>query len=390
MKKDLAISIQNLVKEYQIRKGGQSTSFRALDNINLEVEKGRVLGIIGQNGAGKSTLLKILSRITYPTQGEALYRGSLSSLLEVGTGFHPELSGRENIFLNGAILGMSRSQIRNRFDEILEFSGIGNFIETPVKHYSSGMYVRLAFSVAANLSPDILLIDEVLAVGDAAFQQKCLQRTDRARKEEGRTVLFISHNMSAIRELCDEVVWLREGRIHQKGEPDEITNNYLHAFQEVSENIPIAERQDRIGSGDIKLNILRWEVPGNVLISGKPASLHMAYESKNHQQIAGLNLRLNVFKENGEFLTSLSNEMAGIAFSDMPGSGELSCHFDALPFMAGSYYITSNLFMGSIKTDKVDRALSFKVAEGNRDLSGALKTRQRAGVKLAQDWRKQD
>src|SRR5271165_4328668 len=185
----------------QIVQGDQIEEFWALRNVSFEVKRGEVLGIIGRNGAGKSTLLKILSRITEPTRGRAILRGRVASLLEVGTGFHPELTGRENIFLNGAVLGMTRAEIARKFDEIVAFAEVERFLDTPVKRYSSGMYVRLAFAVAAHLEPDILVVDEVLAVGDAAFQRKCLGRMDEISRREGRTVLFVSHNMGAIEKL---------------------------------------------------------------------------------------------------------------------------------------------------------------------------------------------
>lgn len=202
--------------------------FWALKDINFSVEKGEALGIIGANGAGKSTLLKILTQITPPTTGEITMEGKVASLLEVGTGFHPELTGRENIFLNGAILGMRKEEIEKKFDEIVEFSGIGKFIDTPVKHYSSGMYVRLAFSVAAHLEPDILLIDEVLAVGDANFQKKCLGKMDEETKKSGRTILFVSHNMTAIQNLCERCILLKNGKIDMIGKTNEVVKTYLN------------------------------------------------------------------------------------------------------------------------------------------------------------------
>jgi lipopolysaccharide transport system ATP-binding protein len=189
----------------------------ALKDINFNIQHGQAVGIIGRNGAGKSTLLKILSRVTAPTSGEVKVKGRIASLLEVGTGFHPELTGRENIFLNGAIMGMSRSEIRSRFDEIVDFSGVEQFIDTPVKRYSSGMYVRLAFAVAAHLEPDILIVDEVLAVGDAEFQKKCLGKMESVSKGEGRTVLFVSHNMNAIEELCSRAIVLHRGALQHDG-----------------------------------------------------------------------------------------------------------------------------------------------------------------------------
>jgi len=201
--------------------------FWALKDISFTVEKGEAIGIIGANGAGKSTLLKILSKITPPTTGTIEYKGRMSSLLEVGTGFHPELTGRENIFLNGAILGMTKKEIAEKFNDIVEFSGIKKFLDTPVKRYSSGMYVRLAFAVAAHMEPDILVVDEVLAVGDAEFQKKCLGKMDEVTKEAGRTILFVSHNMSAIQNLCKRSILLENGKIKMIGETKEVIDEYF-------------------------------------------------------------------------------------------------------------------------------------------------------------------
>jgi lipopolysaccharide transport system ATP-binding protein len=203
-----------------------SDTFQALRDVNFEVEPGEVLGIIGRNGAGKSTLLKVLSRITYPTEGEIVMRGRVGSLLEVGTGFHPELTGRENIYFNGAILGMKKREIDDKFEEIVKFSGVEKFLDTPVKRYSSGMNVRLAFSVAAHLEPEILLVDEVLAVGDAEFQKKCLGKMGEVASE-GRTVLFVSHNMAAVSSLCNRAILLNSGQINSDGPTDEILSMYL-------------------------------------------------------------------------------------------------------------------------------------------------------------------
>jgi lipopolysaccharide transport system ATP-binding protein len=208
----------------------RKNEFWALKDISFSVNQGEAIGIIGSNGAGKSTLLKILSRITPPSSGEAILRGRVGSLLEVGTGFHQELTGRENIYLNGAILGMTRREINRKFDEIVDFSGVDKFLDTPVKHYSSGMYVRLAFSVAAHLEPDILVVDEVLAVGDAEFQKKCLGKMDEVSRKEGRTVLFVSHNMQAIRNLCARVIYLSNGSIAKFSN----TVDAINAYQEAS------------------------------------------------------------------------------------------------------------------------------------------------------------
>jgi lipopolysaccharide transport system ATP-binding protein len=255
---DLAIRVENLGKRYQIggpqapyktlretltdlvgsplrrvralaggqpARGGQEALW-ALRDISFEVRRGQVIGIIGSNGAGKSTLLKILARITEPTEGQAELRGRVGTLLEVGTGFHPELTGRENIYLNGAILGMKRSESDRKFDEIVAFAEVERFIDTPVKHYSSGMYLRLAFAVAAHLEPEILIVDEVLAVGDAQFQKKCLGKMEDVA-HQGRTVLFVSHNMTAMRSLCDDVIWLDKGKIVEEGPTPRVIANYL-------------------------------------------------------------------------------------------------------------------------------------------------------------------
>ncbi len=254
-----AIRVRNLSKQYQIgaRQKGYKTfreaivdlaaaplrrfqqlsgrssdeeNFWALHDVSFDVQPGEVIGIIGRNGAGKSTLLKVLSKITEPTAGRVEIAGRVASLLEVGTGFHPELTGRENVFLNGAILGMSRAEIRSKFDEIVEFSEIGNYLDTPVKRYSSGMYVRLAFAVAAHLDPEILIVDEVLAVGDAGFQRKCLSKMNRVARG-GRTVLFVSHNMNAIQSLCTRAIHFHRGRIERSGETEMVVADYLaHVF----------------------------------------------------------------------------------------------------------------------------------------------------------------
>ncbi|RZK35347.1 MAG: ATP-binding cassette domain-containing protein, partial [Hymenobacter sp.] len=206
---------------------GQSDYVWSLRDVSFDVKEGEVLGIIGRNGAGKSTLLKVLSKVTSPTTGRIKVKGRIASLLEVGTGFHPELTGRENIFLNGAILGMTKAEIRGKFDEIVDFSGVERYIDTPVKRYSSGMYVRLAFAVAAFLEPEILIVDEVLAVGDAEFQQKCLGRMQDVSRNDGRTVLFVSHNMAAVSNLCTTSLFMRNGTLQSQGPTDQIINEYI-------------------------------------------------------------------------------------------------------------------------------------------------------------------
>jgi lipopolysaccharide transport system ATP-binding protein len=229
----------------------------ALRNINFEVRQGEVMGIIGRNGAGKSTLLKILSRVTAPTTGEIRVRGKIASLLEVGTGFHPELTGRENVFLNGAILGMSKAEIKSKFDEIVEFSGVARYINTPVKRYSSGMYVRLAFAVAAHLEPEILVIDEVLAVGDSEFQKKCLGKIKEVAGG-GRTVLFVSHNMGAVSDICDRAILIDKGSISNQGHADAVIREYVNSSMktDLTSHDSLKDPQFRRGSGQVRISAL--------------------------------------------------------------------------------------------------------------------------------------
>ena len=246
--------------------------FWALRDVNLEIKQGEVVGIIGRNGAGKSTLLKLLSRITEPTAGRIHLKGRVASLLEVGTGFHPELTGRENIFLNGAILGMTRLEIKRKFDEIVAFAEIEKFLDTPVKRYCCGMYVRLAFAVAAHLEPEILIVDEVLAVGDAEFQKKCIGKMEDVSARQGRTVLFVSHQMPVIQNLCPRCLLLREGRLLQEGKTADVVNAYLSITTQLTGE-PLSARKDRQGVGDSRIQgIEYYDVDGNSVseaVSGK-------------------------------------------------------------------------------------------------------------------------
>ena len=224
----------------------------SLSDVSFELKEGDALGIVGRNGAGKSTLLKILSQVTSPTKGKININGRIASLLEVGTGFHPELTGRENIFLNGAILGMTKREIIKKFDEIVDFSGVEKYIDTPVKRYSSGMYVRLAFAVAANLESEILIVDEVLAVGDAEFQKKCLGKMNDVTKGEGRTVLFVSHNLSAINELCNKALLLNQGQVEMTGNASEVLNKYLSTPTKVNLDSLLRDYKSRRGAGEVR------------------------------------------------------------------------------------------------------------------------------------------
>ena len=245
---------------------GNSDYVWALNDINFEVERGEVLGIIGKNGAGKSTLLKLLSKVTAPTTGSIKYNGKIASLLEVGTGFHPDLTGRENIYLNGAILGMTKKEITAQIDEIIDFSGVERYIDTPVKRYSSGMYVRLAFAVAAHLESDILIVDEVLSVGDAEFQKKCMGKMNDISKGQGRTVLFVSHNLVAVRQLCSRSIWLENGKIHKQGNTSMIVKDYLAQPLKLNSSVNfLNDLTVRRGNGEIRFTDIEINNGDNII-----------------------------------------------------------------------------------------------------------------------------
>ncbi len=386
-----AISIQNISKEYLIQKGKNKEVFKALENINLEIEEGKVTGLIGANGAGKSTLLKILSRITQPSSGHAHINGRLASLLEVGTGFHPELSGRENIFLNGALLGMKKPEIKAQFDEIVDFSGVEAFLDTPVKHYSSGMYVRLAFSVAAHLQSEILLIDEVLAVGDAEFQRKCIAKMDEATHQQNRTVLFVSHNMSVARSLCEQIIFLEKGKVKTIGDAKSVTDQYMREMTETANALPIGQRKDRKGSGELKFSQLEISHPnsknGSLLISGEPAVINFSIKSLKPSATHDLDLELNIFNASGNFLSSLSNKFVGTSLKLEGEEQSFECTINKLPLMAGSYYLRAKLMINGFPVDLIDRALNFEVLLGDYYGSGNFKQKATPGIYIDQNWK---
>lgn len=278
------------------RDGHTDQTFLALDDVSLTVEQGDRLGIIGNNGAGKTTLLKILSRVTWPTKGRVQLFGRVGSLLEVGTGFHPELTGRENIYLNGAVLGMKRQEIANNFDAIIDFAEIGKFLDVPVKRYSSGMYTRLAFSVAAHLEPEILLVDEVLAVGDARFQRKCLGKLSDVSKH-GRTVIFVSHNMTAVQNLCTRGAWLHQGRIVKEGAPSEVVSGYLKSISKARQEVIWDDILTAPGNDRVRIHraCVRPQGVADELTVETP--LVIEFEFWNLQPNAHLNLSLVLFNE---------------------------------------------------------------------------------------------
>jgi len=303
--------------------------FWALKDIDFEVNQGDRIGIIGKNGAGKSTLLKILSRVTAPTKGSVKVKGRIASLLEVGTGFHPELTGRENVFLNGAILGMSKQEIHKKFDEIVDFAGIEKFIDTPVKRYSSGMYVRLAFAVAAHLEPEILVVDEVLAVGDAEFQKKAIGKMEDVSKGEGRTVLFVSHNMGAVSALCDRGLCISDGKIIFKGEVTEVINHYLSSLYKADAYVEFEDDLKKsIQIKSVKLMDLQQNITSSLDML-KPFRVLINYQV--NEDVTGVVISVNIFSSYGESIiatadydidrTKLGKRKKGVytTFVDIPG-----------------------------------------------------------------------
>jgi lipopolysaccharide transport system ATP-binding protein len=362
----------------------------ALRDVSFEVRAGEVLGVVGRNGAGKSTLLKILSRITEPTQGRAAIRGRVASLLEVGTGFHPELTGRENVYLNGTILGMSKREIDGAFDEIVDFSGVERFLDTPIKRYSSGMKVRLAFAVAAHLRAEVLLIDEVLAVGDAAFQRKCLGKMDDVARS-GRTVLFVSHNMATVGSLCPRCLYLRDGGIAFDGPSEATITRYLRDFGPASGG-DLAQRQDRRGAGRVRLRSIELldgaNAPAAQIVTGRPATLAVAYDCTDtaSSRLTRFNLGLAIHTEVGQFLTALNSEMADRAFAALPPSGRVLCRLPRVPFMPGRYRITATLVVEGRLEDQIEHALELEVEGGDFFGSGIPNSYGRQGIYLPQTW----
>ena len=366
----LTENLANFVKTLGRRP--KSHEFWALRDIDFEVARGETLGIIGHNGAGKSTLLKILSRITPPTVGEARLRGRVGALLEVGTGFHPELTGRENIFLNGAILNMRRREIESKFEEIVEFADIGPFLDTPVKRYSSGMQMRLAFSVAAHLDPEILIIDEVLSVGDIAFQQKCLGRMESVSRE-GRTVIFISHNLAAVRALCDRAIMLSAGRIAASGAVPEVIEAYVGDVLSESKR-SLAEREDRDGDGRLRFTDVRIEVDGRPIDSpatGEDFDVVVSYETADGKPLRGLNVGITVSAHGDDKpMLNLYSQTAGASFQEVPGKGAVRCRVKRNPLPAGQYFVDVWCDIHQQAVDAVLRASDLTVAGGDFHGSG--------------------
>jgi len=423
---DAAIRVENLSKKYRLgeRRGGYKTlrdtltdammtpfrafkaassrngkenppnspkpiveAFWALKDVSFEVGKGEVIGVIGRNGAGKSTLLKILSRITEPTKGYADIRGRIGSLLEVGTGFHPELTGRENIYLNGAILGMRRAEIERKFDEIVAFAEVEKFIDTPVKHYSSGMYLRLAFAVAAHLDPEILLVDEVLAVGDAAFQKKCLGKMGDVVRQ-GRTVLFVSHDMTAISQLASRCLLLDAGEVAFLGETDDAIREYTR--RQIAGETDLALRKDRKGDGVIKMQSARFiNARGetvNSIGSGEPVTIEVQYSSTlNDLDPRDIWLDMTFKDALGHPAATLSTRFSQVVLNGSANNdGTLRCHAPSLTLADEVYYLDLWLAYRAGLCDYIQRAVELQVVPSNYFGTGHAPVKRKHGPALIQ------
>lgn len=368
------------------------TEFWALRDVSFAVPKGAVLGIIGRNGAGKSTLLKILAQITEPTMGRVEMFGRVGSLLEVGTGFHPELTGRENIFLNGAILGMRRAEIMRNFDEIVAFAEVERFLDTPVKHYSSGMYVRLAFAVAAHLQTEILLIDEVLAVGDTSFQKKCLGKMGDVA-QQGRTVLLVSHNMAAVANLCQQVVVLEGGRLVHTGDAQIAVVRYLQG-DGGQKSAGTLQTHDRQGQGPIRFTTFHCQTPTGEIIQnpvcGQPVQFVLRYHASAPQKPFQCEVSIGLCLPDGTRLVNLSTHFfPDFLAGELPATGLFVCEIPQFPLRFGQYLVDLYCQVDTQLSDYLRAATTLQVYDGDFYQTGKLVNAGTGSVVLPHSWQLQ-
>lgn len=367
---------------------GESEYVWALKDINFEVKAGEVLGIIGRNGAGKSTLLKILSKVTKPTGGRILTKGRIASLLEVGTGFHPEMTGRENTFLNGAIMGMKRSEIRDKFDEIVDFAGVERYIDTPVKRYSSGMYVRLAFAVAAHLNSEILIVDEVLAVGDAEFQNKCIGKMGDISKGEGRTVLFVSHNMASIRTLTNEAILLKDGSLFKKGPTEDLIN--IYSSDSIS-NIKFFDFESRFDANKalqfVNVSLLNEnDQKISTAISGTKVSFRIEIVNTTKAPFKDCSVGIGIFTISDTLLVGLKNDSLNKYYTLTPGLNVIICEIDPLPLSNGLYKYNVILNNSSQVFDWIKEVGLIEVENGLFFPNGKVPAAKTPSVLIKHKW----
>ncbi len=382
-----AIRIEHLTKRYElgamhhetmlreallnlVRRGNRRAkeTILALNDVNFTVNQGEVIGIVGRNGAGKSTLLKVLSKITYPTSGRIRVKGRVASLIEVGTGFHDELTGRENIYLNGSILGMRKREIDERIDQIIDFSGVEKFVDTPIKRYSSGMRLRLGFAVAAHMDPDVLFVDEVLAVGDAEFQKKCLNAMDELRSG-GRTVLFVSHNMAAIENLCPRTVWIDAGSVRMDGSTDQVIASYLSTFSESQRSgYDLEHVGNRSGTGAIRFTRVDFldahGQPTSVFRSGEPFRARFHY--RVHERVRHPQFGMVIFSDMGTRITTVSTWHENYEISEVtPGEGVIELTIDELFLQPTRYFLSLWVDTAGQRFDVLDHCIAIDVEDSN-------------------------
>lgn len=369
----------------------QKDSFWALKDVSFSVRKGEVLGVIGRNGAGKSTLLKILARIVPPTTGKITIDGRVSSILEVGTGFNSELTGRENVYLSGSILGMKKKEISGKFEKIVEFSGIGRFIDMPVKRYSSGMHVRLAFAIVAHLDPEILIIDEVLAVGDIAFQRKSLRKMQSMAKDEGRTVLFVSHNMQAVDSLCNRAILLEEGRVVATGKTRNVINKYMSDFVPEEDQPKIGKYKTRMGSGKIRIDDF-WienEVGKRMkeISTGDRCRFVFKYlcPSGYGQEKIDIGFSVSSSMDQPLFIHYTSFTKQGL--DKCPPKGKFVFEFVKLPLAKGLYKINTRVTVGEIEADYVVGAITINVDDGDFYNTGEIVGQSHSPMYVDGSWK---
>lgn len=368
---------------------GSSDIVWSLKDLNFEIQQGDAVGIIGKNGAGKSTLLKVLSQVTAPTTGKIKVKGRIASLLEVGTGFHPELTGRENIYLNGAILGMRKHEIARKFDEIVDFSGVERYIDTPVKRYSSGMYVRLAFAVAAHLESEILIVDEVLAVGDAEFQKKCLGKMGDISKGEGRTVLFVSHNLASVKQLCGSGLVMRNGTLVFEGSSPKAINYYL---KEEKNSIvrDLSCLKDRSGDGSVTFKEFYLENENgdsiSTILTGQ--TVFFCFNIVTNVTNSKIDLGFSIHSENDDSLSVLYSSYQNILFNSYDKrTWVVKCRITDFPFVEGAYSIGGRLLNNDIEADwPKDRIGEIMVVKGDFYNTGNLGIKGKAQYLIKGEW----
>jgi len=360
--------------------------FWALQDINLKIKRGEVLGVVGKNGAGKSTLLKILSKITAPTTGKAILRGRVNCLLEVGTGFNPELTGRENVYMNGTLHGMSKKEIDAKFDEIVDFAGVEKFIDIPTKRYSSGMGLRLGFAVAAYLEPEILIIDEVLAVGDVEFQKKAIGKMQSVSQGEGRTVLFVSHNMNTIAGLCNRAIFLDKGKIVLEGTPSEVISKYLTEVRDKSQSLDLTERTDFLRDGSLRIGKIQIN-NSDIAIVKNGCDTTFSVEVLNPNKLKGnLEFRGTIKDVGGRVIHCFSSQLKSKMYALNGDNITINFDFLNLPLQAGDYYMHFDIFLNYVWVYEIEEGIKFEVADNDFYKSGKIWKHKDDTMLIDQNW----